>query len=82
MDPVVCPLLRDSGNYNPDTIDLVNNLKERSYWLTCFENMVKKFIKKAPSLNPDDPSATQKAEICAQKFHNLVAKAADDHRYL
>jgi type II pantothenate kinase len=78
----VCPLLKNPDSYNPDTIDLVNNVKERNYWLPCLENMVKKFVSKAGFLNPDNPEATEKAEVCFQKFHDLVGKATEDPNVL
>ncbi|XP_063903030.1 4'-phosphopantetheine phosphatase isoform X3 [Zophobas morio] len=74
----VCPLLKNPGVYNPDTIDLVNDTKERKYWLPCLANMVKKFVGKASFLNPDYPEAAESAEICFQKFHELVVKAVED----
>ncbi|XP_044266882.1 4'-phosphopantetheine phosphatase [Tribolium madens] len=78
MEQSVCPLLKDPKSYNPDTIDLINDIKERKYWLPCLENMVKKFVAKASSLNPDNPNATENAEICFQKFHDLVIKALEE----
>lgn len=77
----VCPLLKDPKTYNPDTIDLINDIKQRNYWLPCLENMVKKFVTKASYLNPENPAATEKAEDCFQKFHDLANKALDDPRY-
>ncbi|KAJ3654872.1 hypothetical protein Zmor_014027 [Zophobas morio] len=74
----VCPLLKNPSVYNPDTIDLVNDTKERKYWLPCLANMVKKFVGKASFLNPDYPEAAESAEICFQKFHELVVKAVED----
>lgn len=68
----VCPLLLNPEYYQPDTIDLKNNDKERNYWLPCLEQMVKKFIGKASILNPDDPNATENAEKCFYKFQKLV----------
>ncbi|KAJ8947433.1 hypothetical protein NQ318_009639 [Aromia moschata] len=74
----ICPLLKNPELYNPDTIDLCNNVKARNYWLPCLEQMVKKFVNKAGYLNPDDPNATEKAEICFQKFHSLIEQLMDD----
>ncbi|XP_018566312.1 pantothenate kinase 4 [Anoplophora glabripennis] len=74
----ICPLLKNPELYNPDTIDLFNNAKERNYWLPCLEQMVKKFVNKAGYLNPDDPCATEKAEMCFQKFHRLVEELSVD----
>lgn len=74
----LCPLLKHPEQYNPDTIDLSNNTKERNYWLPCLERMVKKFVNNAKYLHPDDPKATEKAEICYQKFHNLVQQLTVD----
>lgn len=76
----VCPLLKHPESYNPDTIDLFNNTKERNYWLPCLEQMVKKFVNKAGYLNPHDPYATEKAEMCFQKFHGLVEQLTVDPR--
>lgn len=78
----ICPLLRNPENYNPDTLDLVDNLHARGYWLSCLEQMVKKFVNKAQYLNPQDPRATEKAEICYQEFHNLVEQVTVDPSYL
>ncbi|CAG9825028.1 unnamed protein product [Phaedon cochleariae] len=74
----VCPLLKNPDSYNPDTVDLINNLKARNYWLPCLEQMVKKFVKKAQHLNPNDPYAMKKAEACFQDFHDLVEKLSTD----
>ncbi|KAJ8985488.1 hypothetical protein NQ317_015027 [Molorchus minor] len=74
----VCPLLKNPELYNPDTIDLYDNVKARDYWLPCLEQMVKKFVNKAGNLNPDDPCATEKAENCFQKFHSLVQQLTND----
>ncbi|KAG5894577.1 hypothetical protein JTB14_021557 [Gonioctena quinquepunctata] len=74
----ICPLLKNPEHYIPDTIDLTNNIKERNYWLPCLERMVKKFVDKAQQLNPDDPRATEKAEICFKEFHSLVQQATLD----
>lgn len=71
-DNNVCPLLKNPENYNPDSLDLINNLEARDYWLNCLEQMVKKFVNKAKYLHPDDPEATKKAELCYQDFHILV----------
>ncbi|CAG9853873.1 unnamed protein product [Phyllotreta striolata] len=68
----VCPLLRNPETYNPDSLDLLTNIEARDYWLHCLEQMVKKFVKKAKYLHPDDPDATEKAILCYQDFHNLV----------
>lgn len=74
----VCPLLKHPEQYNPDTVDLGVNTSERNYWLECLDRMVKKFVNNAQSLNPEDPDATQKAEICYQKFHTLVEQLSID----
>lgn len=72
MSTNVCPLLKSPEAYIPDILDLSVNTKGRNYWLPCLEGMVKKFVSKARVLNPDDPKATEKAEICYQQFHELV----------
>lgn len=74
----ICPLLKDPDSYNPDTVDLVNNVEERNYWLPCLDEMVRKFVAKAKFLNPDDAKATEKAEICFDKFHTLVKQLTVD----
>nr|XP_023023692.1 pantothenate kinase 4 [Leptinotarsa decemlineata] len=74
----VCPLLKNPEHYNPDTVDLVTNAEERNYWLPCLEQMVKKFVGKAQPLNPDDPKATEKAEICFKQFHSLIEQVTED----
>ncbi|XP_050497780.1 4'-phosphopantetheine phosphatase isoform X3 [Diabrotica virgifera virgifera] len=74
----VCPLLKNPERYNPDTLNLVENLQARNYWLPCLEQMVKKFVSKAQYLHPDDPKATEKAEVCYQDFHNLLEQLTSD----
>ncbi|KAJ8913555.1 hypothetical protein NQ315_017106 [Exocentrus adspersus] len=74
----ICPLLKHPDLYNPDTVDLFNNAKERNYWLPCLEQMVKKFVSKAGYLNPHDPYAQEKAETCFQKFHGLIEQLTTD----
>lgn len=74
----ICPLLKEPDNYNPDTIDLMNNIKERNYWLPCLQQLVKKFVSRAGGLNPDYPQATEKAELCYQKFAALVEQLSKD----
>lgn len=74
----VCPLLKNPETYNPDTIDLVNNVDARNYWLLCLDKMVEKFISKANHLYPDNPSALERAQLCYQKFHSLVDQLRKD----
>lgn len=74
----VCPLLLDPDKYVPDTIDLINDRKERDYWLSCLEAMVKKFVRKAGLLNPDHPNAEEKALECFNKFHQLIEEVKID----
>ncbi|XP_050497779.1 4'-phosphopantetheine phosphatase isoform X2 [Diabrotica virgifera virgifera] len=78
----VCPLLKNPERYNPDTLNLVENLQARNYWLPCLEQMVKKFVSKAQYLHPDDPKATEKAEVCYQDFHNLLEQLTSDPNIL
>lgn len=68
----VCPLLKNPKQYNPDTIDLLNNAQERNYWLPCLDRMIKNFVSKAPALNPEDLHAADKAESSYKKFHELI----------
>lgn len=74
----VCPLLLHPETYTPDTIDLINDKRERDYWLPCLEGMVKKFVGKASFLNPHNPDATDKALECFNKFHELVEELKDN----
>lgn len=74
----VCPLLLNPEYYQPDTIDLKNNIKERNYWLTCLEQMVKKFVDKVNILNPSNPNAKDDAQKCCDTFHELVNKLKND----
>nr|CAH7765713.1 unnamed protein product [Callosobruchus chinensis] len=78
----VCPLLKNPDAYNPDTIDLINNTKERNYWLPCLEVMVKKFIEKIEYLVPNDPEAKEKAELCYNKFHTLSEQLLENPKAL
>lgn len=78
MSNNVCPLLMSPEAYKPDIIDLSVNTKGRNYWLPCLEGMVKKFVIKAKDLNPDDPKATEKAELCYQQFRKLVEQLSLD----
>jgi len=70
----ICPLLKDPDNYIPDIQDLLSNDTARNYWLSTLEGVVAKFVDRAETLNPDNPKATEHANICFQKFHNLVEK--------
>lgn len=70
----VCPLLKDPDHYTPDIQDLLINEAARNYWLTTLERTVEKFVARAGTLNPDNPKATEHAQSCLQKFHNLVEK--------
>ncbi|KAL3282218.1 hypothetical protein HHI36_005412 [Cryptolaemus montrouzieri] len=74
----VCPLLRNPNQYDPDTIDLLNDSKQRDYWLNCLDQMIKKFIPKASVLNPEDVRATEKAEKSYQSFHMLIEQLRED----
>lgn len=74
----VCPLLKCPETYTPDILDLSVNTKGRDYWLPCLESMVKKFVNKAQDLNPDDPKATEKAQMCYEQFHALVEQLSLD----
>ncbi|XP_057666278.1 4'-phosphopantetheine phosphatase-like [Diorhabda carinulata] len=77
-----CPLLKYPENYNPDSLDLENNPEAREYWLDCLDQMAKKFVGKVKDLQPDDPSATEKAEECYREFHTLIEKVTDDSEFL
>lgn len=74
----VCPLLLDPEHYQPDTIDLMNNVNERNYWLTCLEQMVRKFVDKANILNPTNPNAKEDAQKCCDIFQELVKELRDN----
>lgn len=74
----MCPLLQDPESYNPDTIDLNDNAKERDYWLPTLEKMVKKALSKAKMLNPEVSKADENAEICYEKFHKLIEEISDN----
>lgn len=74
----VCPLLKDPSKYNPDTVDLINDLNERSFWFKCLLEMVKNFIKRAGILNPDNPEAKQIAEKCFHSFKSLIDQLHHD----
>lgn len=76
----VCPLLKNPDTYNPDTVDLVRNKAEREYWLPTIENLVKKIAAKAKILHPNSQKASEKAEVCLQKFHKLIEDLKNDHR--
>lgn len=82
MKDTVCPLLCDPNCYTPDTIDLVNNDKERQYWFTCLQKMVEKFIDKAGVLNPDYPEATDVAKKCFNSFAELIQQLQKDPNIL
>lgn len=77
----VCPLLKNADLYNPDTVDLFTNDVERNYWLQRLEQLVKKFVQQADRLNPDNPLATEKANECYKKFHQLVEELRVDPSY-
>lgn len=77
-----CPVLADLSTYNPDTIDLINNAKDRNYWLPCLDIMAKKFIDRAQLLNPDMPDATLNAERSYEAFAKLVLQFRDDPSFL
>lgn len=68
----ICPLLEHPETYRPDTFDLLKNIKEREYWLPTLDRMVKQNMAKAKVLNPENPKATEKAELCYKKFHKLI----------
>ncbi|KAF7269947.1 4'-phosphopantetheine phosphatase [Rhynchophorus ferrugineus] len=68
----ICPVLQDPDEYTPDIVDLLSNETARNYWLITLEGVVKKFVDKAENLNPENPKATEHAQACLQKFHNLV----------
>ncbi|KAK9873112.1 hypothetical protein WA026_020843 [Henosepilachna vigintioctopunctata] len=78
----ICPLLRNPRTYDPDTIDLLNDIKQRDYWLTCLHQMMKKFITKAAVLNPEDLRAEEKAKKSYQSFHMLTEKLKDNPHLL
>lgn len=74
----ICPLLKDPIGYEPDTIDIINDLNERHYWFKCLRDMVRNFINKAGPLNPDHPQATEVAEKCFHSFSNLIEQLHSD----
>lgn len=76
----VCPLLQNPETYNPDTIDLIKNNAERDYWLPTIKNLVKRITGKAKTLHPNYQKASEKAEVCLQKFHRLIEDLQQDPR--
>lgn len=76
----ICPLLKNPETYNPDTVDLVRSSTEREYWLPTIENLVKKIATKAKTLHPNYQKASEKAEVCLQKFHKLIESLQQDPR--
>lgn len=76
----ICPLLENPEVYNPDTVDLIKNSADRDYWLLAIENLVKKIAGKAKTLNPNHQKASEKAEVCFEKFHKLIEDIQQDHK--
>lgn len=41
---VHCPLLKEPVDYVPDTVDLIQDVPARNYWLACFGEAIDKVI--------------------------------------
>ncbi|CAG9772009.1 unnamed protein product [Ceutorhynchus assimilis] len=78
----ICPVLKHPDQYTPDTQDLLINKVARDYWLSTLERTVARFVDRAGALNPDNPKATEHANLCLEQFHSLVEKSRIDPRIL
>ncbi|XP_052864917.1 4'-phosphopantetheine phosphatase [Anopheles cruzii] len=70
-----CLLLADVQNYNPDTLDLYQDLEAQQYWFECFTQMLLKFERQACNSQPTDESAKPRAarfrQYCLEEFNKL-----------
>lgn len=70
----ICPLLLDSSEYNPDTLDLKQDTEAREYWLECFNQLVKKFSVQAAWSQRDDSSAEERALNFRNDYTEYIEK--------
>ncbi|XP_059610654.1 4'-phosphopantetheine phosphatase [Phlebotomus argentipes] len=67
-----CPLLLDAKKYNPDTLNLTDDAEVRSYWFTCFRDLVRKFAIQARKSELESDDACKRAERFQQDFLNRM----------
>lgn len=77
-DTRVCPLLDNPLEYNPDTLDLIEDFEARNYWLDCFENLVNKYVSYAIQSNSEDPSVNTRAEQFKNCYVEAIGKIRKD----
>lgn len=78
----ICPLLKNSETYNPDTVEISKNSDEWDYWLPTLENLARRTAAKAESLHPNYEKAAEKAEVYLEKFLKLTGDLKKDSRYV
>lgn len=64
----ICPLLSNSHNYTPDTLNLSEDREARLYWFKCFENLVEKFAARAKSSQQNDKTSISRADAFKEEY--------------
>lgn len=77
-DSRLCPLLRDPAAYNPDTLDLIEDMEAREFWLDCFENLINKYVSYALQSDSEDSTVETRAQRFRKCYVEAIGKIRDD----
>lgn len=68
------PLLADPANYQPNTVDLVNDPDARAYWLDVFANHLPSLRRHCLISEGDTPANRQRIDRFAERFDATIAQ--------
>lgn len=71
-------LLLDVNTYNPDTLNLQNDVAANEYWFTCIGDLVKKFAKQAAYSQRNDSTANERAELYKDQLLDIISCHKDE----
>ncbi|XP_035919214.1 4'-phosphopantetheine phosphatase-like [Anopheles stephensi] len=75
-----CTLLASVDAYNPDTLDLYQDLEANRYWFACFNDMLAKFERQAMASQSTDASAKNRAQSFREHCVAMFDKLQQDRR--
>ncbi|XP_035909855.1 4'-phosphopantetheine phosphatase-like isoform X1 [Anopheles stephensi] len=75
-----CTLLASVDAYNPDTLDLYQDLEANRYWFACFNDMLAKFERQAMTSQSTDASAKNRAQSFREHCVAMFDKLQQDRR--
>lgn len=72
--PIACSaLLVDDSSYDPDTLNLQNDIEANDYWFGCIADLVKKFAKQAAHSQRNDSTACERAALYQEQLLKMIA---------